>query len=209
MITVSEIDAPRKKSNNRRVYFVEIDESISVPAGVLKLHEIKVGATFSDLDSLLAKLAEGQYKLAKARALRMLGRSDKTTYEVRKKLLEDGYNFDVSEQVISFLKEYHLCDDQAYVEQFVQSRLNQGIAPRKIQAQLRSKGLSEDHVASMIEELQSDETNEILFEKGLHLIKRYRVEDASERNKALRRLVYRGYSFELAKSIVNHLQERS
>lgn len=209
MLTVSSIDTLRPKCNTRRVYFSETGEYVTLPQQVLTLHDVVVGSTYEDLDKFDEIILEGQFKLAKERALRMLTRSDKTTFDIKKKLKEDGYNSAVCDEVIGFLEEYALCDDDAYARRFVQHSLESGIPPQKIIMKLRSKGLAKDQITELIEELQSVDNEDLLFKKGCRLIERFNVDDKKQRDKALRRLVSRGYSFDLSKKIINSQQDGS
>lgn len=200
MLTVSSIQSPRKRCNTRHVYFVETSEYVVVPHAVLKVNDIHAGSVFDDLDDFETTIRQGQYKLAKGRALRMLGRSQRTTAEIKKKLLEDGYHPDTCKEVLDFLIEYALCDDQAYAEDFVQSRLRQGTPPKKIAHALSSKGVPNALIEEALSSALSEEAQQVIFDKACSLIARLDLSDPRQSAKALRRLINKGFSYDTAQS---------
>ena len=208
MLTISSIDTPQKKSNLRRVYFSETGEYEKIPQQVVRLHDLSVGMSFNSLEEFHALVSNDQYNLAKERALRILARSEKTTHEVSKKLKEDGYFETTISEVISFLEEYKLCDDADFASRYVQQQLSMGLPPQKIKFKLSQRGISRDLICELLDNLQSEESQSALFEKGTKLIEKFDLSTRKEFEKALRKLVGRGYSFDEAKRIINSQQDR-
>lgn len=64
-------------------------------------------------------LANDEYNRAKNFALSKISYSQKSTYEIKKKLAEKKFSNDVIDRVIEFLDTYGFLDDDAYVKSFI------------------------------------------------------------------------------------------
>ena len=208
MLTIKSINAPRKNSNARRVYFFETEEFEMIPQQVVRFHNIKEGMTFEDLGDYQALVAENQYELAKNRGLRILSRSEKTTKEIETKLKEDGYFDKVISEVISFLLDYKLCDDREFASRYIEQQLNCGIPFQKIKFKLIKRGIPKELCEELFDDLRSEEFEQIQHEKGRRLIEKFDLSQRKDCDKAFRKLVTKGYLFDDAKKIINSLQDR-
>lgn len=207
MLTISSIDSMRPRSNARRITFVEMSDLVFTSQQVVKLAGLKVADSFNSLESFYEKVDEVEFSCAKDRALRILSRKDCATGEIVKKLKEDKYRIETINDVKTFLEEYQLCDDQEYLKRNISYKLSNGVPEKKILQDLMKKHLSKDEIMSIIDELSSEESHEIQFDKGRKLIERFDLTTPKLRDKALRKLVNKGYSFDQAKKIINSLIE--
>ncbi len=74
-------------------------------------------------------------------ALDALARRDRASEELRRKLLEKGYDTGVVVDVIDRLVEERLLDDRRYVDNFVSLHAARGHGPLRVRAELRKIGL--------------------------------------------------------------------
>ena len=72
-----------------------------------------------DFASYKKILANDEYNRAKNFALSKISYSQKSTYEIKKKLAEKKFSNDVIDRVIEFLDSYGFLDDDAYVKSFI------------------------------------------------------------------------------------------
>jgi regulatory protein len=91
-------------------------------------------------------------RAARAAALDSLGRRDRSSEDLRRKLLDKGYDPAVVGQVIERLCAEKLLDDRRYVENFVGFHAARGQGPLRVRADLRKIGMQgelvEDAVAA-------------------------------------------------------------
>jgi regulatory protein len=80
-------------------------------------------------------------RAARAAALDALARRDYTCSAMRDKLLDNGYDAVVVEELIERLRAERLLDDSRYVENFVAYRAARGHGPHRVRADLRKAGL--------------------------------------------------------------------
>ena len=85
-------------------------------------------------------------RAARVAALDGLARRDHASEDLRRKLLDKGYNPAVVGDVIDRLRAEKLLDDRRYVENFVGFRAARGQGPLRVRADLRKLGLPDDMV---------------------------------------------------------------
>jgi regulatory protein len=83
-------------------------------------------------------------RAARVAALDALGRRDYAAEELRRKLLDKGYDSTVVGPVLDALRAEKLLDDRRYVENFVAYHAARGQGPVRVRADLRKSGLMED-----------------------------------------------------------------
>ena len=80
-------------------------------------------------------------RAARVAALDALARRDLAAEDLRRKLLEKGYDTSVVAPVLDALRAEKLVDDRRYVENFVAYHASRGQGPIRIRLNLRQKGL--------------------------------------------------------------------
>jgi regulatory protein len=85
-------------------------------------------------------------RAARAAALDALARRDYASEDLRRKLLEKGYDPTVAAGVIERLCGEKLVDDHRYVESFVSYHAARGQGPHRVRADLRRIGLQQEIV---------------------------------------------------------------
>ena len=81
-------------------------------------------------------------KRVRAKALGFLARREHSAGELRRKLLERGYESTAVEAVLDVLADKKLLSDERFVEEFVAARVRRGSGPMKIREELRGRGVA-------------------------------------------------------------------
>lgn len=89
-----------------------------------------------------------KYQECKDRALNILSRREHSEHELTGKLLAKGVDGDTVDRVVAELKQLDYVSDRRFTESFVQSRIQRGYGPVKIQHELNAKGV----YGSLVEE---------------------------------------------------------
>jgi len=79
-----------------------------------------------------------------------LARRDRASEELRRTLLEKGYDREIVGGVIDRLVDERLLDDRRYVDNFVSYHAARGIGPVRVRAELRKLGLQGELVENCI-----------------------------------------------------------
>ena len=90
---------------------------------------------------------EEQLVAAREAALRLLTVRERSAVEIRSRLRGKGFDPEVIVSVLDRLQETELQDDGRFATQFAQAATGRGMAGRRIQAELRARGVSRDLAA--------------------------------------------------------------
>ena len=98
-----------------------------------------------------------QYKRARDRALRLLALRGRSRAELRKKLAERDFTKSVIERVLENLVELGYLDDEAFaINRARHLAVNRLYGDRKIEAQLREKGIDREAAKEAIREVREE-----------------------------------------------------
>jgi len=199
MLAVQAIEpAGPDKRACRLLFGLEEPEGYILPKAVVKELEIEEGGTFTSLAELREKVDEVEPAAAMARCLRILNARDKTTHELRTRLAQDGYHGRAIDRTMARLTELALVDDARYTNNFVGSSLRAKKGWGRIVKELARKGIEIDPDDEQYRPAPDDE-----YAAAFALVERLPVETEKERNRALRRLVTRGYSYPMALKVLD------
>jgi regulatory protein len=90
-------------------------------------------------------------RAARVAALDALGRRDHAAEDLRRKLLQKGYDAGVVAPLIETLRVEKLLDDRRYTENFVAYHAARGQGPVRVRADLRRHGLSGEAVEECLD----------------------------------------------------------
>jgi regulatory protein len=90
-------------------------------------------------------------RAARVAALEALARRDHASLELRRKLLDKGYDTAVIEELIERLCAEKLLDDRRYLENFVAYHAARGHGPNRVRADLRKLGLQTPQTESSLD----------------------------------------------------------
>lgn len=120
----------------------------------------------------------------------LLSRRDYSEYELRQKLHQKQYDEQEIEQAIEKVQSQNWQSDERFCQHFIRYRSTQGYGPRRIQQELRLKGIKSDIISLGLEECDVDwfDIAERLFEK-----KRPAVLDLKGKQKMWRYMLSHGF----------------
>jgi len=138
-------------------------------------------------------------------SLKLLGYRSRTVSELRKKLIEKGYDEPVIEPVIKRLVETNLINDEDYAQRYTNDKLifnRRG--PRRIYLELLSKGIDKDLIDKAVKKIEIEDEFEIA--RSLIVSKKRswaKLDDNARFRRTISLLSRRGFSpkviFQLAK----------
>jgi regulatory protein len=186
----------QKRSSSRFSVFVDGDYGFSCTAAELVDLNISKGDELSD--ERLREITQAfQTSRARQKAISYLARRSHSCQEMREYLRRRGFESDLIDDTISWLRGQKYLDDETFAEQWVDSRLR--TAPRgrrKLMAELQQKGIDRDLAARVVDEnLPSEDEAEVAYQ----LLQRRKNRLAGEERLDMKRKVvnflrYRGFS---------------
>lgn len=93
---------------------------------------------------------------AKMRCMKLLQSKDYTEYEIRKKLISDGYPETVIEDTVEYLYGYHYLDDSRYVKLYYESKSYKK-SKKQIVTELQRKGIAKEIISNALWDVIGEE----------------------------------------------------
>lgn len=103
---------------------------------------------------------------AKETALQLLSRRDFTKQMMLEKLKQKQIPGDIAEQVITFLKEYHYLDDEAYAKRYVKY-YSETRGKHRLRQELLQKGINSEIIDRALKEVSQEEALYRMVEKKI------------------------------------------
>ena len=109
-----------------------------------------------------------EFENAKQKAIKYIGISKKTVYEVNQKLGRLGYNQDVIDEVISYLLDIGYLDDIDYTNSYIKQSIRMHkYSVFEIAQKLLQKGIKKDIIENKLDKLSNTDYEEKIIKKLL------------------------------------------
>lgn len=179
---VAPLDSRRRK--------IFIDGQYAFPLYISEVRKYNI-QTGTEIDGKVrCEIEDILVRRIKERILYLLGDMDRSEYDIRRKLLGNGYTEEMINPAIEELKEYGYIDDRRYALSYAQSLIDGRHAGMAlIRQKLTAKGISRDVIDSISEELEFDESEQI---EAALLKKNYTRQDIQDADYDTKRKLY-GY----------------
>ncbi|MFK2890666.1 regulatory protein RecX [Dyella flagellata] len=129
---------------------------------------------------------------AYGKALGLLARREHSRKELQQKLNRGGYARDEASDALDRLGEQHYQDDERFAETLIRNRSAQGYGPMRLRAELKSHGLSDARIRSLLDAAEIDWAESA----AAQLRRRYGAQgsaDPAERARRAQFLLRRGF----------------
>lgn len=139
-------------------------------------------------------------------ALNFLNFKWRTEKEIRDKMLLKGYDEEIIQETISYLKEQKLIDDRRFAEGFVKDKINfNKLGKYRLKNELYNKGISGDIIDEVLSENCDDEL-ERAMELGRKKLPSYKNDDKNAIYRKLGGFLQRkGYSYDCISKVMREL----
>lgn len=142
------------------------------------------------------------YTKARAFAIRSLSKVAQSTHQLRKKLVQRGFEEEIIERLLKEMIEKGWLDDEAYLRGAVTSRILR-YGPRRIEQELLHRGFNRDEVGEALDRVDDSEVKERLEAYVARAAEQGKLNDRKDRERLIRSLVRKGYAFD---EILNALE---
>ncbi len=146
-----------------------------------------------------------QYPRAYEKAVDRLAATDKTVYEIQKKLEAYGFSQMIIDRAVAELKRRHFIDDKRYAQNFILSKSNTK-SINEICYILKTKGISKELIDEITEE---DEYSDDKAVRTI-IIKKMKNKDLTDKNELRKLTAYvcnKGFEYELVKRTITQIME--
>ncbi len=143
---------------------------------------------------------------ARETVMRLLARREHSARELRQKLQQRGYDSDVINETLAKAQELGWQSDRRFAESWIRQSVAKGNGFRKISAQAQQKGIDDDLLQSVLNEQQPD-WDEECYQRLLRKFGETPPTEQKQRDKMMRHLLQRGFSFDSIKRALQRQAE--
>ncbi|MCC8162767.1 MAG: recombination regulator RecX [Lachnospiraceae bacterium] len=137
---------------------------------------------------------EVQLHDAKRKALHILERMDRTEAQLREKLTDAGFETEIVEEAVDYVKSYSYIDDERYVRSYITWHSDQKSRRQLMQELQFKKGVSRELIEQVCEDL-GPEDERPLIRRFLEKKQYHDAEaDEAQRRRMIAALARRGFS---------------
>lgn len=175
----------------------------SVPVRVARLLEKEEFSYPMDLTYCVECINRLSEQVCMTILTEMLSRRDHSVREAREKLMLYGFSNKIIDSVVSRALSHRFLDDQRFATYFIESGKRKGWGKRKIELELKRKGVAlEDLVGYPEEFFDSDES----LARARALLQKKRIPDSRAYEKLVRHLMSKGFEYSIAsRAVKDHL----
>lgn len=202
-VKIISIDAVGAQRRARRIVFDADVEPRHTSAAAVKANGLVAGSEF-ELEELVQALDAAEAIAMKERAIGLLKSRERSARELTTRLTDDGYALAAVTELVERYRDLHLVDDERFAGALARTKARAGLGPDRIRDALRRSGIDADVIDRILEETfeNADQVN-----RACEALRGRPITDRSARERAIRRLVSRGFSLATALSAVNRLSD--
>ena len=139
-------------------------------------------------------------------ALKVIEFKDRTEKEIREKLTQKGYDENITEDEIAFLKDYGFINDLRYAQRFVSDAINlKKWGKARIRAELLRKGVDREIIDNAVEDAFMDIDDDRLLKEMQRRFKNSDLSNIKERTLIFNFYMRRGFSPDEIKGAMNSM----
>ena len=194
-----------KRNRGRATLTLSNGETLCMPRAMLKERPYRGGVPF-DKPAFDAFLRERSYPFAMEKAVAMLAVRARTVRELRDALAENAYPPATIDRVIERLDDAGYVDDADFAVHWASARAAKGLGSRRIQMELRRKGVDAEVIAQTMDELSEDEQWNAALSAARKAARGKDLSSPQDRQKVLAALARRGFDFSLARRAMQQLR---
>lgn len=179
------------RSRERRVVIDAHGEALlETSRDVVSVVGIEDGSEW-DLAELRRRIEDAEPQIARERALLLLGHSERTRLQLQQRLEREGLSQNAVSGVLDRLEEVGAVSDERYADCFTRSKTIAGWGRPRISRALVEKGVSDDLIASVLDEYAPAESE---ADRARTVIASRPLSTPRERDRALARLARKGFA---------------
>ena len=196
---------PQKNNNDRVNIYLDGNFAFGISIEILYKYGLEKD-TEIDEEYIKNVLKAEERSKAINYALNFLNFKWRTEKEIRNKMLLKGYDEEIIQETISYLKEQKLIDDRRFAEGFVKDKINfNKLGKYRLKNELYNKGISGDIIDEVLSENCDDEL-ERAMELGRKKLPSYKNDDKNAIYRKLGGFLQRkGYSYDCISKVMKEL----
>lgn len=136
-------------------------------------------------------------------AIKLLGRREYSSFELKNKLLERGFDGQQIKLLLAELVLNNWQSDQRFAESYVRSRKYRGIGPLKLTLELEQRGITRDEIKGLIASAEQN-WEQLAIEVSQKKFGKIKPKEIKELARRVNYLLARGFTVDQARQAVNY-----
>lgn len=194
---ITDIKQQVKRADRYSIY-VDGKYSFSLSENELLTQKLRIGQEFdkAEFDTVRQTAAEDK---AYMRALDLLARRPRSTWEMGQYLKRKGYEYNIIDKLLNKLSNRGLLDDKKFAESWIRDRRNlKSVSKRRLLQELQQKKISRQIISEVLEQDETDE-REVLRE----MVEKKRTQSRyQDQQKLIAYLLREGFNYEDVKQVI-------
>ncbi len=196
---------PQKRNINRVSIYINDEFALGVHRNIIYKFNIEEGKVI-DQEYFDKIIKSEEQKKANDYAVKLLSYRPRSRKEIEDKMKQKGYDFEIINKTLDWLKAYDLINDEDFAKEYVLAKAKK-YGSKRIKLELSRKGVDEEIIQSILEEkIGSDTEYNIALESAKKKMKAYQ---GQERNAIYRKLAgylqRRGFSYDIISKVLREL----
>lgn len=195
----------QKRNKNRVSIYIDNKYALGVHKDIIHKLNLEEGKVLNkDFTEKIIKAEE--QKKANDYAIKFLSYRSRSKKEMKDRMERKGYDNEVINKTLEWLKKYDLLNDKDFAEEYIKSK-SKKYGRSRIKMELRGKGVDENIINNVLEnELDYENEYETALEQAKKKLKVYK----GEKREAIYRklsayLQRRGFSYDIVSKILKEL----
>jgi regulatory protein len=198
----------KKDARNVVIYF-DNDEVLFLSVDIFYKSGLKKNDEISD-DRFSSLIKENRLFHIKQRAFLYLGRRQHSTYELRIKLKQKGYETELINEVLDDLKNKNYLDDTEFAKIFVEEKIKLKLwGEQKLRSELIKRGINSEIISDVLRDIisEEDKLNNVMTiaSKKYDTLRNRKLDKDVIKKKLITFLNSRGYNYAVIKEVCNEL----
>lgn len=195
----------QKRNSNRVSIYIDDKYAFGVHRDIVYKFNLEKGK-FVDKDFIEKIVKTEEQKKANDYAIRILSYRSRSQKEINDKMKQKGYDGEVINETIRWLKEYNLINDTDFAKEYTKAKAKK-YGQSRIKMELARKGVGEDIISDILnDELNYEKQYEAALEQAKKKIKAYKGEEKQAVYRKLGSyLQRRGFSYDIVSKILREL----
>lgn len=203
--TIERIEVAGPERRARRLYLSGEEKPLTTSDAVVTTLSLQAGDEVDRAD-LTADLAEATEACLRERALRIIGYRERSSAEVTRRLVDDGYPRTAVQELVGRYVELGLIDDARFAGMWARSRCTAGFGRRRVARELADRHVDPEVATAALDEVFAEDSE---VERATMALRGRRPADRADKERLIARLVRRGFSLDVARRALGLLEDDS
>lgn len=195
----------QKKNKNRISIYIDGQYAFGIHKDIFFKYNLEKGKLL-DKEFVDKIIKEEEQNRANSYALKLLYYRPRSEKEIREKMNLKGYDTEVINKTIEYLKEFSYINDKEFAKEFAKIKSNK-YGRNRIKMELTNKGINEEIINDVIDTLINDDSE---YEKAFELaMKKMKIYKDDDRNAIYRKLgsylQRKGFSYDIISKVLRKI----